>query len=317
MDFKIIAVDFDGTLCEGKWPDIGAPNTALIDRLKKQKEKGAKLILWTCRSGELLEKAVAWCGKNGLYFDAVNENLPEMIELYDNDTRKIFANEYIDDKNAWYPTTSSNELSELVAWAENEMELACAKEETDAVEVCTAAWNAFNQIVNCYFEQTREVWHILSLLLDRMPLTPIEDTDDVWERVTDGFPKIYQCKRLRSLFKFCYADGTVVYDDVNRVERYDLHETKKAYCDGYIRNLVNEIFPITMPYDVGIPIKVYCDEFYVDETVFTLVLYAVKGDERVPINRYFKVSDCVRTEVDAREYREFEHRRWDFLYEEE
>ncbi len=98
MQSKIIAVDFDGTLCENKWPDIGEPNTELIIYLKNQQNLGAKLILWTCRAEDRLERAVAWCIEQGLIFDGVNENLPEIIELFGSDTRKIYADEYIDDK---------------------------------------------------------------------------------------------------------------------------------------------------------------------------------------------------------------------------
>ena len=51
MNYKVVAVDFDGTLFENKWPEIGEPNTALIEYLKKRQEQGDKLILWTCRCG--------------------------------------------------------------------------------------------------------------------------------------------------------------------------------------------------------------------------------------------------------------------------
>lgn len=102
MNSKIIAVDFDGTLCENKWPEIGEPIYRTIDYLLKEKKAGAKLILWTCRVGEMLEKAVAWCAEHDLKFDAVNENLPEIIESFGSDTRKIFANEYLDDRNLLY-----------------------------------------------------------------------------------------------------------------------------------------------------------------------------------------------------------------------
>lgn len=98
MQSKIISVDFDGTLCTNKWPDIGEPNRELIDYLKDQQKQGVKLILWTCRSEERLEKAVKWCTDQGLIFDAVNENLPEIISLFGSDTRKIYADQYIDDK---------------------------------------------------------------------------------------------------------------------------------------------------------------------------------------------------------------------------
>ncbi len=56
------------------------------------------LILWTCRAGEALEKAVDWCKKQHLEFAAVNDNLPEIIELYGNNSRKISCDYYIDDK---------------------------------------------------------------------------------------------------------------------------------------------------------------------------------------------------------------------------
>lgn len=98
MNSKIIAVDFDGTLCENAWPEIGEPRQAVIDYVRDQQRQGAKLILWTNRSGEKLDEAVRWCGRHGIIFDAVNENLPEMIEYFQNDCRKVFANEYIDDR---------------------------------------------------------------------------------------------------------------------------------------------------------------------------------------------------------------------------
>ena len=60
---------------------------------------GAKLILWTCREGELLDKAVAWCEERGLFFDAVNDNIPESIEKYGNNCRKVSADIYIDDRS--------------------------------------------------------------------------------------------------------------------------------------------------------------------------------------------------------------------------
>jgi hypothetical protein len=69
----------------------------LIGYLQVEQRNGAKLILWTCRTGALLDAAVSWCKDEGLTFDAVNENLPEIIEAFGSDTRKIFANEYIDD----------------------------------------------------------------------------------------------------------------------------------------------------------------------------------------------------------------------------
>lgn len=97
-NYIIYAVDFDGTLCESKFPEIGSPNIGLINRLIKKRKKGNKLILWTCRVNERLEEAVEWCRKFGLEFDAVNENLPEIVAYWGSESRKVFADVYIDDK---------------------------------------------------------------------------------------------------------------------------------------------------------------------------------------------------------------------------
>ena len=96
---QVIAVDFDGTLCANAWPGIGTPNQQLIDMLiGRKRERGVRLILWTCREGELLEAAVRWCAERGLSFDAVNGNLPERIGQYGGDCRKVSADLYIDDR---------------------------------------------------------------------------------------------------------------------------------------------------------------------------------------------------------------------------
>ena len=94
---EIYAVDFDGTLC--RFPAIGNPNYYLIEFLKEKRNQGDIVILWTCREGRLLEDAVEWCKKYGLEFDYINENTKENIEKFKNNSRKIFANYYIDDKN--------------------------------------------------------------------------------------------------------------------------------------------------------------------------------------------------------------------------
>ena len=89
---------FDGTLCRDCYPKIGEANEGLIRRLKELRMQGDRLILWTCRSGERLEEALFFCMARGLIFDAVNENLPETIEQFGGDSRKIFADVYIDDR---------------------------------------------------------------------------------------------------------------------------------------------------------------------------------------------------------------------------
>lgn len=95
----IVAVDFDGTLCENAYPEIGEPKQDIIQVIKNYREKGCKVILWTCRNREHLIHAVDWCIEQGLEFDAINKNIPEVQEMFGGDTRKVFADVYIDDKN--------------------------------------------------------------------------------------------------------------------------------------------------------------------------------------------------------------------------
>ena len=94
----IIAVDFDGTIVENKYPKIGREILFAIDTLKALNQKGHQLILWTFRTGKQLEEAVAFCEERGVEFYAVNKSYPE--EVYDETiSRKINADLFIDDRN--------------------------------------------------------------------------------------------------------------------------------------------------------------------------------------------------------------------------
>lgn len=93
-----IAVDFDGTIVEHKFPVIGKENLFAFRTLIELEKRGARLILWTFRTGKELDEAVDFCRRNGLEFYAVNKNYPEEI-LDENVSRKIDADIFIDDKN--------------------------------------------------------------------------------------------------------------------------------------------------------------------------------------------------------------------------
>lgn len=93
----IIAVDFDGTIVENRYPEIGPEQPFALECLKRlQKEEQHQLILWTVREGNLLEDAIVWCKERGLNFYAVNQNNPEEKT---GGTRKLKANLFIDDFN--------------------------------------------------------------------------------------------------------------------------------------------------------------------------------------------------------------------------
>ena len=112
---QIIAVDFDGTLCNDCYPNIGYPNMTLIQQLKALRQNGKRVILWTCRCGKKLTEAIDWCRDFGLEFDAVNANVPEILEQYETESRKISADVYIDDKSCFPRMLGEELLSTMVA----------------------------------------------------------------------------------------------------------------------------------------------------------------------------------------------------------
>ena len=96
----VIAIDFDGTIVEHRYPLIGKELPFAIDTLRKLSQDGHKLILWTVREGKLLDDAVEFCKSRGLEFYAVNRDYPEE-NLGNNNhyTRKLKADLWIDDRN--------------------------------------------------------------------------------------------------------------------------------------------------------------------------------------------------------------------------
>lgn len=96
----VIAVDFDGTIVEHRYPAIGRERPFAIETLKKLASERHKLILWTVREGELLDAAVLFCRERGLEFYAVNRDYPEEEEDTNNHfSRKLKADLFIDDRN--------------------------------------------------------------------------------------------------------------------------------------------------------------------------------------------------------------------------
>lgn len=102
----IIAVDFDGILCEDNFPAIGTPRYDVISLVRQLIDKGNEVVLWTTRNGEELAKAVKWCTDYGLHFCNVNGPAPSNEEKYRDkyptQSRKIYADIYIDDHNLEY-----------------------------------------------------------------------------------------------------------------------------------------------------------------------------------------------------------------------
>lgn len=160
----------------------------------------------------------------------------------------------------------------------------------------------------------KESWDLLDCLILDKPLTPIVDTDDIWNDTScytesDEF-KDYQCKRMSSLFKYVYKDGTVKYHDVDRHVCSLVRNPSCTYTSGLTSRLLDELYPITLPYmPESKRYHFYCEEWLTDkkngdfDTVG--VLYLVKPDgECVNINRFYKESKDGFVQISEEEYEE-------------
>lgn len=96
----LIAVDFDGTIVEHRYPEIGREIPFAIDTLKRLRDEHHRIVLWTVREGRLLDEAVAFCRERGLEFYAINRDYPEEEKGQNNHySRKLKADVFIDDRN--------------------------------------------------------------------------------------------------------------------------------------------------------------------------------------------------------------------------
>lgn len=221
-------------------------------------------------------------------------------------------------------------MSGMLDWAKREIEIACKKERGNAKK------DEFDYGCACYesalkaFESLLEDGHsgfsikitqsILDRLLNGQPLTPIEDTDDIWSDSVFSVKgiKTYQCKRMSSLFKDVYPDGTIGYHDVDRLWCFNINNPTVAYSSSLVRRVIDDMFPITMPYtsSESDSIKVYCEDFLTDKKngdfdtvgVFYVLKTEAGKQEKIDINRFFRVSEDDEpgawTEISKEEYDE-------------
>lgn len=158
--------------------------------------------------------------------------------------------------------------------------------------------------------------NILNRLIERKPLTPIEDTDDIWNynrEHKDGDWTSYQCKRMSALFKYVYPDGTVKYSDNDRTVCYHVDDEHRIpWYNGFISRLIDEMYPITMPYIADTKYEVYRKDYLTDEkngdydTIHIPYIDIRNGKdvERVKCNLYFKDADKGFVEIDKEEFDE-------------
>lgn len=223
--------------------------------------------------------------------------------------------------------SSCREKSNMQSWAEREIEIACQRERAESgskegeFDYGCACYESALKAYNSLLEDGHSGFsigvtkHILSRLIEGKPISPIEDTEDVWNDISDisgldGEMANYQCKRMSSLFKYVYPDGTVKYRDVDRYYGVTLDNPNCSYHNGLIDKVMDELYPIRMPY---IPCdrssKVVCEEFLTDrkngdfDTVGILYFIDPNGI-RWELNRYFKEAEDDFVEIGEEEYEE-------------
>ncbi len=226
--------------------------------------------------------------------------------------------------------TTEPEEGTVSDWAAKEVELAIAAEKeaspgTDEWKMGAACYESALRALQSLTRDDHSGFSIqmaksiLNRLVDGRPLTPIEDTDDVWTDITlnaDGKlafndnKKHYQCKRMSALFKEVAKDGTATYSDLDRVNAVNVDRPGTVYHNGFTTRLIDKIFPITMPYlPSSKKFKVVRDEFLVDpkngdfDTVGYLYILTPDG-KRVELNRYFKEENGQMVQIEKTEFDE-------------
>ena len=205
--------------------------------------------------------------------------------------------------------------SGIEKWAEEEIRLACNINGEYARACYNSAIRAYKSLLKdghsgASIHLTHE---ILNRLIDMKPLTAIEDVPEVWNDISmrksdEGTVEQYQCKRMSSLFKDIYDDGTVKFTDVDRVSCIDIDNPTISWHCRLGDNIVDELFPIEMPYyPTKDPYKLYKEDFLVDpengdyDTQGFFYLITPYGD-KIEVNKFYKEQDGEWVEIEVEEY---------------
>lgn len=111
----IIAIDFDGTIVEDRYPEIGKLIDGAREVINRLYDEGYEIIIWSCRARVGKARAIEFLAKNGIKYHRFNESSPANLKQYNNvDTRKVYADLYIDDKGLMKPLPPWSEIYEMV-----------------------------------------------------------------------------------------------------------------------------------------------------------------------------------------------------------
>ncbi|MDP4201464.1 MAG: HAD hydrolase family protein [Bacteroidota bacterium] len=126
----IFAFDFDGTIVTDQYPTIGQMMEGARETINRLYDEGHWIIIWTSRTGSMLSEAIDYLNSEGVKFHYVNESVPENVEKYKLDTRKIYADRYIDDRCVGFVPdwkVIDNELRSFIEMQEYEYNFLCQK----------------------------------------------------------------------------------------------------------------------------------------------------------------------------------------------
>ena len=111
----IVAIDFDGTIVKDRFPEIGEMIPGAKENINRLYFEGYTIIIWTCRTHIRMLEVVEWLVKEGINYHYINKSCPRNVEKYGgNDTRKVYADIYIDDRGLLHPLPHWNEIYEMI-----------------------------------------------------------------------------------------------------------------------------------------------------------------------------------------------------------
>ena len=207
----------------------------------------------------------------------------------------------------------------MIDWAKQEIEIAKEKVKSNGStnDYMTTCYDSAYKAYKSLCSDGHSGWSIkitriiLNRLIDGKPLVPIEDTDDIWNLRNYGENHVYtryQCKRMSSLFKKVYPDGSVTYTDVDRCHGKDII-TGSTYHSNYIDNIVDELFgPITMPYNASNTFEVSTEDFLYDknnddfDTIGVYYAQIVGTGVHININKFFAEDKNEWVEITKKDY---------------
>lgn len=215
----------------------------------------------------------------------------------------------------------------LVDWAENEIKIACKRENPDwdtesfdyGCSIYQSALKAFKSV--CEDGHSGFSWGLTTDVLHRLmlnlPLSPITEEDfkenaslfnDSDEYLKEcGLKSNIQCPRMTSLFKNEYLDGRIEYSDVDRSYSVNIHDENDTFT-GWTNKIIDELFPITLPYYGNTTkYKVYVENFLVNpkngDFDTTGILYCITPEgKKVKINRYYTEVNGKMTRINKLHY---------------